>query len=354
MKNNIDENLDFCSCDDYDHLINLTPGDQLNHIVTIEQREDFTRVNTCSSKNDLNFRTLISDPTIIPISSLSSEAKAVLAQQSHFVPECMERDISGEYHFKGYGGWDKEFYLENDVTCPICGETPEKYDDGKLWHHSNEGIYSCNISRILPYWVRGRSETAYRKKFDITKYKPTDGDEYRYTPIENSLPILRDSDAFLSKKVNRLNNKIDNLTEEYEQKLSDKESTIEELKQEKREVIRSHKESDTELFETKAVIDFDNMADKKLIEKMESLVEETIGDSYVYVIVIESDNEPYYYVGKSNNPVHRLKTHMKNKKVIDVERVEGCESSSAALDRERSLFAEIILEKNTANVLGGR
>jgi predicted GIY-YIG superfamily endonuclease len=87
-------------------------------------------------------------------------------------------------------------------------------------------------------------------------------------------------------------------------------------------------------------------------------------NQYVYTIKLRDKHtkEVWYYVGLSKNPANRLKNHLtKNYNcttneilLTDVVDIEACENRKHAQKREREKFFEIVQEKETENVLGGR
>lgn len=87
-------------------------------------------------------------------------------------------------------------------------------------------------------------------------------------------------------------------------------------------------------------------------------------NQYVYTIKLRDKytKEVWYYIGLSKNPYNRLENHLtKNYKcttneilLCDVVDIEACENRKHAKKREREKFFEIVQEKETENVLGGR
>lgn len=87
-------------------------------------------------------------------------------------------------------------------------------------------------------------------------------------------------------------------------------------------------------------------------------------NQYVYTIKLRDKytKEPWYYVGVSKNPSNRIKDHAtKNYKcttnkilLSDVIEIEACKNREHAEKREREKFFEIVQEKQTDKVLGGR
>lgn len=93
-----------------------------------------------------------------------------------------------------------------------------------------------------------------------------------------------------------------------------------------------------------------------IIERMEQLIDNTDDGRgfYVYVIKLLRDNELWWYVGQTINPIQRLKTHLQNKNVVGVDRLIGVSNRDAAKEKERKLAYEVAIEKNSTNILGGR
>lgn len=72
-----------------------------------------------------------------------------------------------------------------------------------------------------------------------------------------------------------------------------------------------------------------------------------------YVYCLELDDESFY-VGETSQLSTRIATHVREKDVQDIERVELANDKNEALERERELSYEMAIEKQTTNIFGGR
>lgn len=322
----------FCPCDGIEHFVDLTVRSQKNHTISIRNfKNGEYRVSSCSYKPDIRLDSIIRFNNIIPVNRLSYPAAAVLALDYCCIPDCIDNMVEGTY-FHGSSD-NSKYFSENNVKCPICGDIPDKYKNREFYHsNTKDSMYTCNIEPIITDWVCNNRMASTKSEL-ITWYQKNEHD--RYVKKGKSGRLV------LSNKIDNLNRKINSLKSEKRN-----------LKEEMSELVQCTKKK--KLFTHTASITFDKKGHNTLIDKMCKMQSSTVGESYVYVLVIMKDDEPYYYVGKSNNPTNRLTQHISSKSVVDIERLEGCKSEKAALNRERELSYELAIEKDTTNILGGK
>jgi len=77
-------------------------------------------------------------------------------------------------------------------------------------------------------------------------------------------------------------------------------------------------------------------------------------DADFYAYSLELDNGDRWYVGETANLYDRISTHLRDKTVSNIHRIEQLATKEDAKERERELSYELAIEKGTTEVYGGR
>lgn len=77
-------------------------------------------------------------------------------------------------------------------------------------------------------------------------------------------------------------------------------------------------------------------------------------DHYVYCLTLPSSHEYDWYVGETTQLEQRISTHIREKGVTNIERLENVPDKETALDREQEMFLEVAIDKESTKLCGGR
>lgn len=94
------------------------------------------------------------------------------------------------------------------------------------------------------------------------------------------------------------------------------------------------------------------LSNDDIIKTMATGVEQQEDGHYVYCLRLNGENS--FYVGETSQLSTRISTHLREKDVRELERVELTSDKDEALERERELSYEVAIEKGTTNIYGGR
>jgi len=358
--------------DDISHFIDMNRGrgEKIHSISVNFVESSGTLVESCRYKNDVTISRMLTNPYTIPVKSISKQGASILLPEMCCPPNCISELVDGRYMTNTS---NNEYYSTNGVNCPICGRTPDKFSEGKFYHNLHtENMYSCYAEHILKEYIKNPDMFPIKVEKDVSSWSSTDNG-FRFIKdkktdgskvLQDEFMRLEQSKEQMSKKLEELSNvkslkntkndRIDELVNEngkLQRENSKLQSEIDTLKREKALAMKSFSNGNR----PKTSCDVNNdMSRQELVKKMREIQNNTIGESYVYVIIVKREGEEYFYVGKSNNPSSRIKNHINKKNVVGIERVEGCISESSALERERELSYEIAIEKDTTNILGGK
>jgi len=367
-----------CSCDvinekqkhteSISHFVNVEKSSGKKfHSVAINQFDDGKCfVDSCSYNPKRNIRSILERDNFIPIDNITQQGAAILMTGFCCPPACLKNKVEDKY-IKNDG--NKDYFQKNSVVCPICGLTPDRYEDFTFYHNSHGSrMYSCWIRPIFRAFITTEYGFPINKAEYVSSWskssngrwwkdKHSDGSDV----LEREMSALKQKLKEKEKEIKRLRN-YENVASKQKECIKEKAEKVEKLKKKNKKLTESIEQAQKLIEEGTPVTNknkksntksFQSPKDKELVHRMERLVTKTPGKSYVYVIEVMYNGAKHYYVGKSNNPVSRLQTHLREKKVIGIDSIEGCKTEDDALQREREKSYELAIEEDTTKILGG-
>jgi predicted GIY-YIG superfamily endonuclease len=98
----------------------------------------------------------------------------------------------------------------------------------------------------------------------------------------------------------------------------------------------------------------DDISQKSELIKMIVRAFELTQDSEHYVYCFSYDGGSRWYVGETENLYDRFSTHIRERGITNIERIEPVSDRDEGLERERELSYEVAIEKESTEIYGGR
>ena len=98
----------------------------------------------------------------------------------------------------------------------------------------------------------------------------------------------------------------------------------------------------------------DDISNRAELIRMAMKSYEAAQESPHYVYCFSFDGGDRWYVGETANLVNRISTHIRERGITNIERVETVENREQGLERERELSYEIAIDKGSTEIYGGR